>query len=254
MTYLLNKIVDGCMNPLALGVFFLVLAGLLLLRGRKKCGLGFLAFGFVWLWFWSMPVTASFIGYSIERSWPPQRVEQLPAADAIILLGGGMGAAPEGVPYPTMYGAADRVWHAARLYRAGKAPLVIPTGVGAKLSEQPLLVDFGVPETAIVCEDEARNTEENAKFVAKLLAARAGAGKRVLLVTSALHMPRAKMMYDRYAAGLEIIPAPCDHEATIGWKRALEFGDFCPSVYSLATTSYAFKEHLGYWGYRLLRR
>lgn len=262
MIYIINKIVDGLCNPLAIGVLALVIAGILLARGRKRLGGGLLGGGFAWLWFWSMPVVASLVGYSIECHWPPRVVESLPEADAIVLLGGGMSACPDKVPYPTMYGAADRVWHSARLYKAGKAPIIVPTGVGAKHCEKPLLEDFGVPSEAIICEEAARNTEENALFVQRLLEERAKRGLgskgpegfRVLLVTSALHMPRAKLMYERYAKGLSIVPVACDHEATIGWFDELRVSSFCPSVYALGTSSYAFKEYIGYWGYKLLRR
>lgn len=267
MMYYLNKIVDGLVNPFALGILLLVVAAILLAKGRKKLGGGLLGAGFAWLWIWSMPMTASLVGYSLESQWPPQQAEKADEADAIVLLGGGMNACPDEVPYPNMYAASDRVWHAARLYKAGKAPLIIPTGVGAKDCERVLLMDFGVPAKAIVCEDEARNTEENALFVKKLLEKiqqdKQGQtpGKvqdisdpKVLLVTSALHMPRAKMLYERYAKGLTIVPVSCDHEATIAWKMPRRASDFVPSVYSLATVSFAFKEYLGYWGYRLLRR
>lgn len=265
--YYLNKFVDGLVNPFALGVLLLVVAALLLARGRKKLGGGLLGAGFAWLWIWSMPITASLVGYSLESQWPPCLAETVEEADAIVLLGGGMNACPEKVPYPNICSAADRVWHAARLYKAGKAPLIIPTGVGATDCERVLLEDFGVPAKAIVCEDEARNTEENARFVKKLLAKirqdqqGSAAGRvqdisdpKILLVTSALHMPRAKMMYERYAKGLTIVPSSCDHESTIAWKMPLRASDFVPNVYSLATVSFAFKEYLGAWGYRLLRR
>lgn len=263
--YYINKLIDGFVNPFAIGVMLLVLAGILFARGRKKLGGGLLGAGLVWFYFWSTPFVASLIGYSIESQWPPQKAQNVQEADVIVLLGGGMGACPDKVPYPTLYGAADRVWHAARLYRKGKAPIIIPTGEGAKDCEKKLLEDFGVPEEAIVCEDEARNTEENAFFVKKLLEDRAQRGlvKRganevrppsIILVTSALHMPRAKLMYERYASGFKIISAACDHECTIGWLSPRRPGDFIPSVYSLATSSYAFKEYLGYYGYKWLRR
>ena len=257
--YYLNKIIDGLVNPLALGVLLLVFAGILLARGRKKLGGGLLGAGFIWLWFWSMPIVSSLFGYLIERQWPPQPVEQVPTADVIVLLGGGMGADLAKVPYPNLYGAADRVWHAARLYKAGKAPLIVPTGVGAKDCEKLLLLDLGVPESAIVCEDSARNTEENARFVKRLLEERSASAKSpanptMLLVTSAVHMPRAKLMYERYATGFKLVPVSCDHECTLGWLTDRRIGDFFPSIHALSTTSYAFKEFLGYWGYRLLRR
>ena len=109
------------------------------------------------------------IGGALENEWPIVKAEEAPKADAIVLLGGGMGSNKNVYPYAEMWGGADRVWHAARLYKAGKAPIVIPTGCGERDSAVPLLRDLGVPESAIMVEDAARNTEENARFVERML-------------------------------------------------------------------------------------
>ena len=109
------------------------------------------------------------IGGALENEWPVVKAEEAPKADAIVLLGGGMGSNTNVYPYAEMWNGADRVWHAARLYKAGKAPIVIPTGCGERDSAVPLLCDLGVPESAILVEDAARNTEENARFVERML-------------------------------------------------------------------------------------
>ena len=206
------------------------------------------------------------IGGSLERGWPVVMAEDAPKADAIVLLGGGMGANPRVYPYAEMWGGADRVWHAARLYNAGKAPMIIPTGCGERESSFPLLRDFGVPESAIIIEDAARNTEENARFVEKLINSRVEHVERVdekaveackpkvLLVTSAWHMSRSVLMYKKYAPSLEIIPAATDYEVRVRVGHPFELGDLWPSADYLHGNTAMFKEWLGYWGYRLLRR
>ncbi len=196
------------------------------------------------------------IGVALEREWPVVKAEDAPDADAIVLLGGGMGANPNVYPYAEMWGGADRVWHAARLYRAGKAPIIIPTGCGEKESTLPLLLDFGVPNEAIIVEDKARNTEENARFVEKILEPRntQNTRKKILLVTSAWHMRRSVLMYRKYAPGLEIIPAATDYEATVNTGHPFCFKDVWPDAELLFRNSYIFKEYLGYWGYRLFRK
>jgi uncharacterized SAM-binding protein YcdF (DUF218 family) len=263
--YIVNKIVGGCLNPLVIGMMLVVAGGMLLWRGWRKAGFGFLGASVAWFWIWSMPITYRWMGYSLEREWPVVKAEDAPNADAIVLLGGGMGASPTTYPYAEMYTSADRVWHAARLYKAGKAPLVIPSGAGDEKSTLPLLLDFGVPESAIVVENKARNTEENAKFVEKLLTATDNSNpqlpttnyqlptKKILLVTSAWHMRRSVLMYRKYAPNLEIIPAATDYEATVNTIHPFCFQDICPDAVMFAVNQVMFKEYLGYWGYRLFR-
>ena len=264
--YVLNKIVGGCMNPLVIGIILVVAAVVLLWRGWRKTGFGFLGMSVTWFWIWSMPIIYHWMGCSLEGEWPVVRAEDAPKADAIVLLGGGMGANTNVYPYAEMWTSADRVWHAARLYKAGKAPLVIPSGCGDRESTVPLLRDLGVPESAVIVEDKARNTEENAKFVEKLLTAQLTTSnsqlttsnsqlstKKILLVTSAWHMRRSVLMYKKYVPSLEIIPAATDYEATVTTTHPFRFRDIWPDPNSFLASTLLFKEQIGYWGYRLFR-
>ena len=255
--YLLNKIVGDLLNPLVIGLVLSIAGGMYLWRNWRKTGFFLLVGSLLWLWLWSTPVMYHWLGGSLEGEWPVVKAEDAPVADAIVLLGGGMGSNTNVYPYAEMWSAADRVWHAARLYRAGKAPIVIPSGVCERESTLPLLRDLGVPESAVVIEDKARNTEENARFVEEILATKDTKGTkvfRVLLVTSAWHMRRSVLMYKRYAPSLEIIPAASDYEATVHAGHPFLFKDIWPDATMLAANSYLFKEEIGYWGYRLLRR
>ena len=249
--YYLNKIVWAMVNPFAIGML-LMLAGLVFacLRRRKTC-VGLLVSAVAWMWFWSMPLVADAFGASMESEFGPVPVDVLPQADAIILLGGGMSAATNACPYPNLCAAADRAWHAARIFKAGKAPLIVPSGEGSDNTEVPFLRDLGVPREAIRTEAESRNTEENAKFVAELLKDRDR--PKGLLVTSAWHMRRALLMYQRYAPDLEIVPVACDHESTINRAQSSGVGIF-PDVNAFATSSAMWKEVLGYWWYKIARR
>ena len=263
--YLLNKIVGGVLNPLVIGLVMVVVSGLCLWRHWRKTGFGLLIGAVAWLWLWSTPMMYRWMGGALESEWPVVKAEDAPKADAIVLLGGGMGSNTNVYPYAEMWNGADRVWHAARLYKAGKAPLVIPTGQGERESTVPLLRDLGVQESAIVVEDEARNTEENARFVEKLINSRVEHvervdGKdvearkpRVLLVTSAWHMRRSVLMYRKYAPSLEIVPAAADYEATVQTGRPFSVKDLWPDATMFYANSYILKEYIGYWGYRLMR-
>lgn len=162
-----------------------------------------------------LPALSVGLGHALESKYPPTPLEAIPNADAIVLLGGGVGATVEAVPYPELYWAADRAVMAARLFRAGKAPLIIPTGGGAPLAEKPLLETLGVPASSIVCEDEARDTAENASKTFALL--RAHNCKKALVVTSAWHLPRAMMLFK--AEDIAFVPVGCDYESTLAYLK-----------------------------------
>ena len=255
--YYLNKLVGFIVSPIGIAIFGGLVALLCAKREHRRTAKWLGWFTFAWLWLWMTPIMTWVVGVPLEHEFLVDArvpmVESFPEADAIVLLGGGMGVETNLSSYAEMWSGADRVWQAARLYKAGKAKLVIATGDGARDSTLPLLNDFGVPSECVLFHD-ARNTEEEAKFVETVLATKNTKDAKILLVTSAWHMRRSVLMFKRYAPNLEIIPAATDYEALVRTGNGFSFKDLIPSPDYLAANTYCFKEYVGYWGYRLLRK
>lgn len=253
--YYINKFVFAIANPLTLAML-LMLASLIaggFSRIRRIVSVFSLVLALGVLLFFSLPSSVFLLGLPLEKDYPVTSVEETPCADAIIVLGGGMKSATNANIYADMDFGADRVYRAAMLYKTGKAPLVVLSGCAEKDSSLPLLIDFGVPEDAIIVENDSRNTEENAKLTEQILVERFKRPVRALLVTSAWHMRRSEMMFRTYAKKIEFIASPCDWEATIMMENLKENGNILPSAGALERNTAFFKEHLGYWGYKLFR-
>lgn len=253
----LNKVVGFIANPLAVGMT-LVLAGLILgILRRHKWAICLLAVSIAWFWFWSMPIVGEWLAMPLEEDYPVQLAGNMPEADAIVLLGGGVCGATN-YPYAMLKDGADRAWHAARLWKAGKAPIIIPSNVDAELCDVKLLVDLGVPREAVVLENKAVNTEENAKFVRDLLTqgrkgAEAAEKLTVLLVTSACHMRRSLYMFKKYAPKIECIPAATDYQA-LPWKdEPFKWRNILPDIGAFARNNAFLHEIIGYYGYKWFR-
>lgn len=201
-----------------------------------------------WLALWSTPWASNALRLALESRYPPVPVAATPPAPAIVLLSGGIAPPAQGQEHPNLNEAADRIWHAARLYRAGKAPLIVLSGGSGAMGEatsealamQQLLLEWGIPASAMLLEDASRNTAENASFSAALLRQRGI--QHVLLVTSALHMPRAVRLFEDQ--GLNVIPAAADHEgrATAHWPWWLRW---LPNGTALDGSARAIKEWVG---------
>ena len=67
-------------------------------------------------------------------------------------------------------------------------------------------------------------------------------------------MRRSVLMFQKYAPGIEIIPAATDYEALTGYDSNMSWRDFVPDAGAMAVNVAMFKEVVGYWGYRLLRK
>lgn len=260
MPLLFDKILGLFFLPLGITIFFAIAALAALALRRRGLGTGLLAFALAWLWIWSTPFTAHALIELFRAPYPPQHIDDLPAADAIVLLGGGVSPVSGDMIYPDMNGAADRVWHAARLYKAGKAPLIIASAGriwGKQRKRDPnrqspadamriLLKEFGVPDASIIEEGSSRSTRQNALFTSEMAAGLEV--RKVLLVTSYWHMDRALSAFER--TGLEVIPAPSDHS---GWGRKAQPTILwaLPNAGALNNSSGYFREFLGYLAYRL---
>lgn len=252
---MLDKLIAAFCYPLGTALC-LGAAGLLLLRRGRTRGCALLVgAALAWLVLWSLPPMADAIRASLETRYPELALDDVAPHDAIVVLGGVMRASYVDRPWPDLGGGADRVWHAARLYHAGKAPRIVvaggpaPSG-GALTAEgeamRQLLVDFGVPEAAISLELESRNTRENAQNVAPLLA-ELGA-RRVLLVTSALHMPRSVATFR--GVGIEVTPAPTDFEV-VGDLGGSWVKRWLPNAEALHESTQAIHEYVGWLAYWL---
>mgnify|MGYP006270908179 CR=1 FL=1 len=240
-----DKLVIALVAPLGTALSLGALA-LLLALARRPRGAGLAgAVALSWLLAWSLPPVSEALRGSLEDDYPYRPAATLPMAPVAVVLGGGVDPpATSRVPMNLQAGA-DRVVHAARLWHAGRVPLLLLSGgADPALSLRSeaavmagLLRELGVPGDALLLETASRNTRQNAAYSAALLARRGV--DRVLLVTSALHMARAVALFER--AGLTVIPAATDHEAgerfpATGWL---------PDAAALEGSGRAFKEIVG---------
>jgi uncharacterized SAM-binding protein YcdF (DUF218 family) len=264
--YYLNKIVGWIVSPLGvLFIGFAVALGLRVLSRRIETKAKLLrrvanvitVVVLVFMWIMSCGITTRFISASLEKNWeiegkPHGDISGLPNADAIVVLGGGMGVHRK-CKSPEMFGSADRVWQGARLYNAGLAKVVSLSGPDVEISTVPLAEDLGVPRDAMMYFSDARNTEEESKLIYEKLSQTSSGNKpKILLVTSAWHMSRAKLLFER--AGFDVVPAPTDFEMSYVLEQPIKFSDFLPSPEAMSRNTYALKEWVGNFGYRFLRK
>ena len=194
----------------------------------------------------------------LEDSYLPSG--SLPAADAIVILGGAV--KPASPPRRNVHlTIGDRLLYAAMLYHTHKAPLVVVSGgmvlwreseptEGASMSQA--LAVMGVPASAIVEEPPCSNTYQEASSVKKVMSTHNL--HRILLVTSAMHMARAFRTFRHQ--GIDSIPSPTDFTVTDddvaqSYATFEEFAlSLIPDVNVLVITTAALKEYVGlayYW-------
>lgn len=212
MFFLLSKLLDFLLMPLLWIIALFIIAWL---KRRKPWAMRAAKVAMALLLFFSNP----FFSNEAWRLWEPRSkpIASLPVHDAAILLSGVTYVRDDAPDRVSTYRGADRILHTIALYRAGKIGKIIVSGGSGKVFQEAvaesveikkLLLQAGIPETAIITEERSRNTYENARFTRELLGKHPSI-KSLVLVTSAFHMPRALGCFQK--AGLGPTTFPTDH-------------------------------------------
>ena len=192
------------------------------------------------------------LAQSLEWEYVPPRSSL--RADVIIILASGNYPADYPRAIPEVGEIGDRLIYGAYLYQQGVAPLILHSGGSPNEDIPTLLGIMGVPEEAVILETSSHNTYENAVECQKIITEKGF--QRIVLVTSAAHMPRAVGVFKRL--GIEVIPAPTGYSAThknLGTNSIKSFSDLVvailPDADNLKTTTRMLSEYIGIFIYKL---
>ena len=255
----LSKLLPLFLYPLGLSCLLLIIALILFWQSPRWMPFP-LALALIILLISSNSWVSNYLVMSLE--WQNIPEEELPSTEAIVLLGGATKSATTPRPMVDVSESGDRILYSAHLYQQRKAPLIIASGgripwKGGGEAEakdmSKLLQLMGVPTEAIIEESESLNTYQNAVNVKKIL--REKGIIKILLVTSAMHMPRSLAIFQHQ--GIEAIPAPTDFmiseqelQEPSSSREALLLNAL-PDVENLNKTTKAIKEYIGMVVYRL---
>ena len=192
-----------------------------------------------------------------------REVEGIEPADAIVVLSG-MLLDRKDAPLGEWSDAVDRFEGGVELFKAGKAPVLVFTGghVPWRLEDRPegeilkeRAVKLGVPREKILVTGKVGNTAQEAEAVVKLFrnsefGIRKQINPKIILVTSAFHMRRARMLFERQ--GFEVEPFPVDFQTSD--RPTFNVLSFVPSAQALAKSETAMREGIGILYYSIIKR
>lgn len=230
-----------------------MLGGLLLLRRRPRSARALLWGGLALQLALILPVTVAPLVAAVEDlpALDPQATAQ---AQAIVILGAGRREhAPEYGGQTVNRLALERLRYGAHLARASGLPILVSGGSSsgqvseASLMKAALEEDFGIPVRW--AEDASWDTRQNARLSARMLE-EAGV-QRILLVTHAAHMRRARREFE--ASGLQVLPAPTAWLGGDAGAPASKARSWTPSANTAYAAWFALHEMLGELAYRIAR-
>jgi uncharacterized SAM-binding protein YcdF (DUF218 family) len=200
----------------------------------------------------SLPIVSDKLVAYLESDYQLSKPSNIEPADSIVVLSGMIRTinSKDGLDYE--FGeASDRIFAGINLFKEKKAPKLIltrgklPWSVGIPEGEylKEIAINNGISENNILLTENVENTDQEAKAIKKLLS---DDKSKVLLVTSAFHMPRARIVFE--AAGINVVPFPVDFQKELS---KITFMSFVPTAKSFYDTSFFVREMIGRVYYNL---
>ena len=200
-------------------------------------------------------VSQNLIG-CLESRYPSIPITAVEKADAIVVLGGIFGPPVKPGHLVNFGDAVDRLEGGIALHKAGKAPTLVFTGGRIPWENRTRIegedsrdvaITRGIPAEQIIVTREVGNTADEARAVSDLM--REKKWKRIILITTGWHMPRAAWLFRR--AGIECTIFPVDFRRNP--ERPVTLLDFLPKGEALEDTETALREIYGNVFYRVFR-
>ena len=235
----LHKILPTFVLPIML-VIIVILIGLI--KNKKK--LIYIAIGVLYIL--STPIFSNNFFKLVEGSEYIKLISAIDSADAIVVLSGMLEINEVGDSTYIEWGDPDRLFGGIALFKGGKAQKLVFTGGKmpwdkAKKTEGEVLKEYaissGVPTEKIFVTKDVENTADEAVAVKELISPI----KRIILVTSAYHMYRAKRLFEK--EGFEVIPFKVDYKSER--NKEITLLDFLPNSNYLKNTETGLREIIG---------
>jgi uncharacterized SAM-binding protein YcdF (DUF218 family) len=235
----LHKILPTFVLPIMLFIIVILLG---LIKNKKK--LIYISIGVLYII--STPIFSNNFFKLVEGSEYRKPISAIDSADAIVVLSGMLEINEVGDSTYIEWGDPDRFFGGIALFKAGKAQKLIFTGgkmpwdkamktEGAVLKEYA--ISNGIPYEKIFVTKDVENTADEAVAVKEIISP----SKRIILVTSAYHMYRAKKLFEKQ--GFIVIPYKVDYKSYKNNKIIIL--DFIPNTGYLKITEIGFKELIG---------
>ena len=225
MLFTLKKYIGGMMLPLPLLLIIIALGLALVWFSRfQKSGKTLVTLGWFALLLLSLQPVADSLLRPVENKYPTWQGNQKVAY--IVVLGGGYTWDPDWAPSSNLINnSLPRLNEGIRLWLANPGSKMIFTGAAAKTNPVStaeagarVAESLGVPRSSIITLDSPKDTEEEAAAVKQAIGE-----APFLLVTSASHLPRAMIFFEKQ--GLRPLPAPANQMAIDAplnpWERVI---------------------------------
>ena len=239
------------MSPLGIVLIFLIV---FIIKKKTK----FIYYAFIFLIVFSTGLVSDVLWKLLEYPWKRLDYSLVNSSDGIVVLSSKRHLPPGNTKIIEWYDP-DRFLAGIDLYKANKSNRLIFSGnINPFVSDLPPegdiyireAISMGIPKESLFTTSSVTNTLEEAKAIRKLFDNKMLSNqKKIILVTSAFHMKRAKKVFER--EGFSVFPYPVDFKSNRSLFSSLRNPlKFFPTSYYLHKNSIAIREIIGRTIYR----
>jgi uncharacterized SAM-binding protein YcdF (DUF218 family) len=246
MHQLLSTLLSYLLSPFNWIIVLMILGYFIKRKSLKKttyilCLCLFLIFG-----------NNAFLNWYLAK-WQPKPVPINPSLHYSCGIVPGGFASPDAQGNGYFNSSSDRFIQAVKLYKLGEIKHLMISGGNGKINDKDFqeaawvkgqLITFGIPDSVIFVEDKSNNTKDNAIYSKQILDS-LHLKPPFLLITSAFHMPRATLLFNK--TGVPVDPFPCNYTAGRG---NFMFTDLIPTPSTLLGWETYLKETVAYYWYK----
>ena len=257
--FFIKKLIESVLFPPGIIIFAFLLIALLYFailtrKKTKPAGHIFLLIPLISLisatciYLFSIQPVSNMLLIPLETSYPVPSPKIIKKPSAIVVLSSGA------YNRHTLGGDTfNRLFEGFKLYKKYNVPVIVSGGRAvstfslAKIMKN-VLVSIGVDKHYVITEDKSSDTYQNALYVLKICQKKDF--NRIILVTSAYHMPRAMLLFNNSFKNIKIIPYPADFKTNLHYNIYSYF----PQLGYLLISSEALHEYIGYVYYYMKER
>ena len=241
----LHKILPFFLSPLGFIILFLIVS--VFFRQRLMVLISLLI-----LLISSNAYVGNYLFSTLEDPYKPLSMNSINESDAVVVLSGMINQVGKKENMKYEWSDPDRFFAGVKLIKNNKSKLLIFTAGQLPWTknwrpEGDILkykaIEFGIDKNKILVSAIVQNTYEESLSILELIPR----GSSIILVTSAFHMERSKLLFEKQ--GFEVNPFPVDFKIS---NNDLTILDIIPSLGAMSKTSLFIRENIGRLYYKVI--
>jgi uncharacterized SAM-binding protein YcdF (DUF218 family) len=237
--FMMKKIISALINPASILLILLFITLICIFFNKRRASITLLCCTLIVTYTLSITPTVNYLSGTLEHRYRILKTLPNSVRYIVVLSGGGNGRPDKGINRLNSI-TLNRTIAAEALSRTRidhhPINIIVSGGRRNAAAMRATLISIGFPSQRVIVDGRASDTKDSAKNLKPILQ-----HQRFVLVTSALHMPRAIQLFQ----GQQLKPIAAPTNFISYNKEAIAAANYLPTFSNLSNVSFVEHEYLG---------